>query len=106
MFDSNNDENSSNDDCIEDVFTDQVTDIITSSTENHSNSMNVGKSQPLDIDACMQHHLNNEDRINDGIVSASGVVKSQQLYSEMKTFTWTDCLYKCLQKCNRRVNFS
>lgn len=75
--------------------TKQLGCIIFSSIESHDE-----KSQPVDIESFMQH-LNDEDRIVDGTVSASGVAKLHQLYPELKTFTWTDCLYKC-EKCNRR----
>lgn len=40
-------------------------------------------------------HLNDEDRIVDGTVSANDVAKLEQLYFEMKIITWPDCLYKC-----------
>lgn len=47
-------------------------------------------------------HLNDEDRIGDGTVSGSGVSKLEKLYPEMKTMSWTNCLYKC-EKCNQTL---
>lgn len=79
-------------------FNDRIS-IIAPCTENRSNATNVEKNQRFDIESFMQH-LNDEDRIVDGTVSADGVAKLEQLYPEMKTFTWTDCLYKC-EKCIR-----
>lgn len=74
-------------------FNDRNT-IIAPSTENHLNFTNVENSQLLDIESVIQQ-LNEEDRIVDGTVSVNGVAKLERMYPEMKTITWTDCLYKC-----------
>lgn len=80
-------------DASEAIFDDPITD---SDTER-SNSSKIEKSLP-DSDPFLDH-LNEEDRIVDGTVSTSGVSKLEQLYPEMKTTSWTNCVYKC-DKCN------
>lgn len=54
-----------------------------------------------DVDPFLDH-LIDEDRIADGTVSAGGVYKLEKLYPEMKTMSWTNCLYKC-EKCNQTI---
>lgn len=54
-----------------------------------------------DVDPFLDH-LNDDDRIADGTVSGSGVSKLEELYPEMRTMSWTNCLYKC-EKCNQTI---
>lgn len=65
-----------------------------------SNSTKVEKNVP-EADPILDH-LNDEERIVDGTVSASGVLKLEKLYPIMKTITWTNCFYKC-EKCNQTI---
>lgn len=81
-------------DVVEAMFDDPIID----SNAECSNSSTVGKNLP-DVDPFLDN-LSNEDQIADGTVSASGVSKLEKLCPEMKTMSWTNCLYKC-EKCNQ-----
>lgn len=96
------DNNSSFDDIDDDgeVGETSFEDPIIDSASECSDSNKVGKHLP-DVDPLLDH-LNDEDRIVDGTVSASGVLKLEKLYPIMKTISWTNCFYKC-EICNQTL---